>query len=56
MLQVMPLNSEDYNLITVAEKVIEKTINMVVIISVQLYELKRVIFMRQCMLKRMLEE
>ncbi|MGR5939360.1 cytidine deaminase [Bacillus pacificus] len=33
MLQVMPLNSEDYNLITAAEKVIEKTINMVVIIS-----------------------
>lgn len=56
MLQVIPLNSEDYDLIKAAEKVIEKTINMAVIISVQQYALKQVIFMQQCMLKRMLEE
>ncbi len=36
MLQVMPLDSENYDLIKAAEKVIEKTINMAVIISVQL--------------------
>ncbi|AIE79785.1 blasticidin-S deaminase [Bacillus cereus ATCC 4342] len=56
MLRVIPLDSEDYNLIIAAEKVIKKTINMVVIISVQLYELKQVIFMQQYMLKPMLEE
>lgn len=56
MLQVMPLNCEDYDLITAAERVIEKTINTAVIISVPQYELKRVIFMQQCILKRMLEE
>lgn len=36
MLQVMHLNNEDYDLITAAKKVIEKNINMAVIISVQL--------------------
>ena len=56
MLQVMPLNSEDYDLITAAEKIIEKTINMAVIISVQPYALKQVIFLQQYLLKRMLEE
>lgn len=57
MLRVMPLDSEDYNLITAAEKVIEKNYKYGRHhIAVQQYALKQVIFMQQCMLKRMLEE
>lgn len=57
MLQVIPLNSEDYDLIKAAEKVIEKNYK---------YGRHHIgsavrtktgnIYMQQCMLKRMLEE
>ncbi len=57
MLHVIPLNSEDYDLIKAAEKVIEKNYKYGRhLISVQQYALKQVIFMQQYMLKRMLEE
>lgn len=56
MLQIIPLNSEDHNLITAAEKVIEKNYKYGRHHIGSAVRTKTGKFMQQCMLKRMLEE